>query len=147
MSTDRSKPRSQSLYDSASTTRQTVKFLTAATIGTVLLVLSGLTLTGTVIGLVLATPLIVIFSPILVPAAIILFLVAAGFVSSGGFGVVAITALTWLYNYVTGQHPLGADKLDYARMRIADTARDVTDKAKEYGHYVQYKAQEATQGA
>lgn len=52
----------------------------------------------------------------------------------------ALVALSWMYNYVAGKHPVGADKLDRARMRIAD-------KAKEYGHYMQHKAREVTHQA
>ncbi|XP_021738830.1 oleosin 16 kDa [Chenopodium quinoa] len=126
------------------TTRQTVKFLTASTIGTVLLVLSGLTLTGTVLALVLATPVLVLFSPILVPALITIFLIASGFVFSGGCGVAALSALSWIYQYTTGKHPPGADKLDSARMRIGNAAWEVKEKAKENLQYVQHKAQEAT---
>lgn len=126
------------------TTRQTVKFLTAATTGASLLVLSGLVLTATVIGLVVATPLLVLFSPVLVPAAFAIFLTFAGFVSSGGFGLAAIAALGWIYNYVSGKHPPGADKLDYARHVIADKARDMKERAKDYGHAVQHKVHDAT---
>lgn len=140
-------PVSQRLYDSAPSSRQTVKFLTAVTVGSTLLILSGLTLTGTVIALILATPVLVLFSPILVPAGIVILLVVTGFVFSGGCGVAAISALSWIYNYVTGKCPPGADKLDYARMRIADKAKDMTERAREYGNYVQHKAQEATQRA
>ncbi|KAL2346863.1 hypothetical protein Fmac_000863 [Flemingia macrophylla] len=127
--------------------RQTVKFITAATIGISLLLLSGLILTGTVIGLVIATPLLVIFSPILVPAAFVLFLVVSGFLFSGGCGVAAIAALSWIYNYVSGNHPAGSDTLDYAKGYLADKARDVKERAKDYGNYAQGKLQEATQGA
>ncbi|KAK7410335.1 hypothetical protein VNO78_01041 [Psophocarpus tetragonolobus] len=134
---------------SSSSSRQTVKFLTAATIGISLLLLSGLTLTGTVIGLVIATPLLVIFSPILVPAAFVLFLVALGFLFSGGCGVAAIAALSWIYNYVSGsgnQHA-GSDPLEYAKGYLADKARDVKERAKDYGNYAQGRIHEATQGA
>ncbi|KAK4434877.1 Oleosin Bn-V [Sesamum alatum] len=61
---------------------QVAKTTTAVTLGGSLMVLSGLTLAATVIGLVLATPLLVIFSPVLVPAAITLFLILAGFVTA-----------------------------------------------------------------
>ncbi|MBA0568271.1 hypothetical protein Golob_005775 [Gossypium lobatum] len=88
----------------------------------------------------------VIFSPVLVPAGITIFLVTTGFLFSGGCGVAALTALSWIYNYVQGKHPPGADQLDYARNKLASTARDMTEKAKEYGQYVQQKAQEVTQG-
>ncbi|GKV03510.1 hypothetical protein SLEP1_g15799 [Rubroshorea leprosula] len=147
MSNNQGKPMTeQQRYESAPSFRQAVKFMTAATIGGGLLLLSGLTLTGTVVALILVTPLVVLFSPILVPAAIVAFLVATGFLFSGGFGVAAITALSWIYNYVTGKHPLGADQLDQARMMVANTTRDMTEKAKEYGQYVQHKAQGVTQG-
>ncbi|XP_010915347.1 oleosin Ara h 15.0101 [Elaeis guineensis] len=115
--------------------QQAARFATAGAIGAGLLVLSGLTLTGTVIGLVAATPLLVIFSPILVPAAAVVAVVAAGLLLSGGFGVAAVSALTWIYNYVTGKHPPGADRLDEARAAIAR-------KAKDYGRYVQTTTQE-----
>lgn len=138
-------PITQKPYDSTPNSRQAVKFLTASTIGTVLLVLSGLTLTGTVIALIVATPVLVLFSPILVPAAITVFLIATGFVFSGGCGVAAISALSWIYQYVTGKHPPGADQLDHARMRIAHAAWEVKERAKENLQYGQHKAQEATQ--
>eukprot|EP00257_Ricinus_communis_P003867 XP_002516493.2 oleosin 1 [Ricinus communis] len=122
-----------------------VKFLTAATVGVACLFLSGLILTGTVITLVMATPLLVLSGPIMVPAAIVVFLVCSGFFFSGGCGLAAIMSLTWMYKYLTGKHPPGADKLDYARGQIARKAHDMKERAKEYGQYVQQKAQEATQ--
>ncbi|XP_061339367.1 oleosin Ara h 15.0101-like [Gastrolobium bilobum] len=130
-----------------STSRQTVKFLTAATIGVSLLLLSGLILTGTVIGLIIATPLLVLFSPILVPAAIVIALAAGGFLFSGGCGVAAIAALSWIYNYVSGNNPAGSDTLDYAKGVITGKARDAKERAKDYGSYAQGRAQEATQGS
>lgn len=77
-----------------------VKAATAVTAGGSLLLLSGLTLAGTVIGLAVATPLVVIFSPVLVPAAFFVFLIISGFLASGGFGVAAISVLSWIYKYV-----------------------------------------------
>ncbi|KAL6985489.1 hypothetical protein U1Q18_018863 [Sarracenia purpurea var. burkii] len=131
-------------HDSATNSRQTVRFLTAAAIGAALLFLSGLTLTGTVIALVIATPVLVLFSPVLVPAGILIFLATAGFLFSGACSVAALVALNWIYNYVAGKHPPWADHVDYARMRIADKARDMKERARGYGHQ---KAQEATQGS
>ncbi|XP_059655117.1 oleosin G [Cornus florida] len=142
---DQSKPMSQTLYESTPNSTQIIRFLTAATIGAVLLFLSGLTLTGTVIALIIATPVIVLFSPILVPAGIVTFLAIAGFLFSGGCGVAALMALSWIYKYIAGKNPPGADQLDSARMRIANKARDMSERAKEYGHYVQQKTQEASQ--
>lgn len=134
------------LYEQTPSTHQTVKFLTAAIIGTILLILSALTLTGTVMALILATPLLVLFSPILVPATVVIFLAAIGFVLSGGCSVAGLSMLAWIYNYVAGKHPVGADQQDYGRMKLADTARDLKEKAKMYGQHVQYKAQDVTHG-
>lgn len=126
--------------------RQAVKFLTAVTIGVTLLLLSALTLTGTVIALILATPLLVLFSPILVPAGIAAFMAASGFVFSGGCSVAAIAALSWIYNYVTGKHPAGSDRLDNAAGLIGDKARDVKERAKDFATYAPGRAQEAIMG-
>nr|AFR46652.1 oleosin1 [Plukenetia volubilis] len=131
--------------DTAAPSHPAVKFLTAATVGAACLLLSVLTLTGTVIALVVATPALVVCSPVLVPATIVVFLVTCGFFFSGSCGLAAIMVLTWMYNYLTGKHPPGADRLDYARGQIARKAHDMKERAKEYGQYVQQKAQEATQ--
>nr|AAX49390.1 OLE-2 [Coffea canephora] len=112
---------------------QVVKAATAVTAGGSLLVLSGLILAGTVIALALATPLLVIFSPVLVPAGITVFLLVTGFLSSGGFGVAALSVLSWIYGYVTGKNPPGADQLDRARQKLALKAREMKDRAEQYG--------------
>ncbi|KAI5354572.1 hypothetical protein L3X38_007467 [Prunus dulcis] len=99
---NQSKEITQNLYGrSAPPSHQTVKLLTAAIVGATLLFLSGLTLTGTVIALIMATPVLVLSSPILVPAGIVMLLIAAGFVFSGGCGMAAMTVMAWLYNYVS----------------------------------------------
>lgn len=108
---------------------QMVKAATAVTAGGSLLVLSGLTLAATVIALTIATPLLVIFSPVLVPATIGIFMLAAGFLASGGFGVAALSVLSWIYKYMTGKQPPGADQLDTARSKLASKARDMKDRA------------------
>ena len=45
---------------------------------------------------------------------------------------------------MTGKHPPGADKLDYAGGRIAETAKDMKDRAKECGQNVRQKVQESS---
>lgn len=94
----------QKSQEGASLPYQVVMAVTAFAIAGTLLVLSGLTLTGTVIGVTLATPLLVIFSPVLVPAAIVVFLLVAGLTLSGGFGVAAAASvMSWLYKCVKGK--------------------------------------------
>ncbi|XP_073043485.1 oleosin 1-like [Primulina eburnea] len=112
---------------------QVVKAATAVTAGGSLLLLSGLTVAATVITLTLATPLLVIFSPVLVPAVITIFLLCSGFLASGGFGVAAVSVLTWIYRYVTGKQPPGADQVDEAKSKLATKAREMKDKAEQHG--------------
>ncbi|KAL6198890.1 hypothetical protein ACLB2K_028678 [Fragaria x ananassa] len=87
------------------------KFLAAGAVGSTLFVLSGLTLTATVIALIMATPVVVLFSPILVPAGLALFLAATGLVLSGGCGVAAVMAFVRLYKYISGY--AAAQKTNY----------------------------------
>ncbi|KAL0401002.1 UNVERIFIED_CONTAM: Oleosin [Sesamum latifolium] len=88
--------------------QRVVKAATAVTAGGSLLVLSGLTLAGTVIALTIATPLLVIFSPVLVPAVITIFLLGAG------------------------KHPPGADQLESAKTKLASKAREMKDRAEQF---------------
>ncbi|KAG4983806.1 hypothetical protein AAZX31_10G183400 [Glycine max] len=110
-----------------SSTHQVVKAATAVTAGGSLLILASLILAATVIALTIVTPLFVIFSPVLVPAVITVALLSLGFLASSGFGVAAITVLAWIYRYVTGKQPPGADQLDSARHKIMDKAREIKD--------------------
>ncbi|KAK4431699.1 Oleosin [Sesamum alatum] len=112
--------------------QRVVKAATAVTAGGSLLVLSGLTLAGTVIALTIATPLLVIFSPVLVPAVITIFLLGTGFLASGGFGVAALSVLSWIYRYLTGKHPPGADQLESAKTKLASKAREMKDRAEQF---------------
>ncbi|KAE9589795.1 hypothetical protein Lal_00021656 [Lupinus albus] len=104
-------------------TTQLAKVATAVTAGGSLLILSALLLAGTIIGLAIITPLFVIFSPVLVPAVITVALLSLGFLASGTFGVAAMTVLTWLYRYVTGENPQGSDQLGTAHHK----AREIKD--------------------
>jgi len=103
---------------------QVIKAATAFTAGGSFLVVAALIMTGTVIALTIVTPLLVIFSPVLVPALITVSVLSLGFLASGGLCVTAITVLTWIYGYVTGKHPPGADQLDSARDKLLNKARD-----------------------
>ncbi|CAL4912080.1 unnamed protein product [Urochloa decumbens] len=100
------------------------KALVAGTVAFSMLLLSALALTGTVLALIVATPLLVIFSPVLLPAAITVALLTAGFVSSGGFGAAAAGVLAWIYRrYLQTpdqQQPSGKahDTKDWAQHRL-----------------------------
>ncbi|CAJ1944336.1 unnamed protein product [Sphenostylis stenocarpa] len=135
------------LQDRAPNSSHLAGILTLLVTASVLLLLAGLTLTGTVLGLIFFTPLIIISSPVWVPASTLLFLITAGFLSVCGFGVALIAALSWIYRYFRGLHPPGSDHVDYARSRIYDTASHVKDYAREYGGYLQSKVKDAAPGA
>lgn len=94
-------------------------------------VLSGLTLTAVVIALVAAPPLLVIFSKVFVPAAVAMLLLTTGLVKSGGLGATAVVLFYWAYNYVTGQHPVGADKLDRLASTLACGVRNIKNHCAE----------------
>ncbi|KAF3969183.1 hypothetical protein ACB098_12G106500 [Castanea mollissima] len=117
----------------ASRSQQFVRAANAVTACGSLLILSGLILAATVITLTIATLLFVIFSPVLVPAVITVALIFMGFLASGGFGVAAVTVLSWIYGYVTGKHPPGADQLDHASLKLASKAQEVKDRAEQFG--------------
>ncbi|MCE2055823.1 hypothetical protein HAX54_043489 [Datura stramonium] len=126
---------------------QLVGFLTLVISGGILLLLTGLTLTAIILGLIFFTPLVLISSPIWVPVGTVLFIAIAGFLSVCGFGVATLASLSWLYRYFKGFHPPGSDRVDYARSRIADTASHVKDYAREYGGYLHGKVKDAAPGA
>ncbi|RLM54845.1 hypothetical protein C2845_PM10G12100 [Panicum miliaceum] len=69
-------------------------------LGAALLGASGLALAATLAGLALAAPLLVLFSPVIVPAALAAALAVSGFIASGGLGVAGVSALAWAARYV-----------------------------------------------
>ncbi|WOH03432.1 hypothetical protein DCAR_0622829 [Daucus carota subsp. sativus] len=135
------------LHEHAPNSSQLVGFLTLVISGAILLFLTGLTITATVLGLIFFTPLILISSPIWVPVGAVLFLAISGILSVCGFGLGSFAAASWIYRYSSGMHPVGSDRVDYARSRIVDTASHVKDYAREYGGYLHSKVKDAAPGA
>ncbi|XP_050376246.1 oleosin L-like [Argentina anserina] len=115
---------------------QVAKASTALALGGSLSVLSGLTLTAVIIGLTAVTPLLVIFSPVLVAATIGILLLAASLLSSGGLGVMAAFVFYWLHSYLAGKHPVGADMLDQVVAKLASGARGIKDRASQTGQHL-----------
>ncbi|KAL7161726.1 hypothetical protein ACSBR2_042239 [Camellia fascicularis] len=116
---------------------QILAVVTLLPVGGFLLLLSGLTLTGTLIGLAVITPLFVICSPVLVPAALTVALAVAGFLTSGAFGITALSSLSWIINYIRRSRM--PEPLEYAKRRVQDTAGQMGHKTREVGP----KAQES----
>ncbi|XP_022735168.1 oleosin 1-like [Durio zibethinus] len=126
---------------------QLLGFLTLFISASILLILTGITVTATILGFIFFMPLILISIPLWFPVGTVLFVTTAGFLSACGFGVMVAAGLSWMYRYLRGMHPPGSDRVDYARSRIFDTASHVKDYAMEYGGYLQSKVKDAAPGA
>lgn len=135
------------LNEHAPNSTQLIGIMTFIVSGSILLLLTGITVAATVLGLIFFAPLILISSPIWVPIGTFLFLITAGFLTMCGFGVAVVAGLSWTYRYFRGLNPPGSGRVDYARSRIYDTASHVKDYAREYGGYLQGKAKDAAPGA
>ncbi|KAH6774406.1 Oleosin family protein [Perilla frutescens var. hirtella] len=125
---------------SGPSTAQILALITLLPISGALLGLAGLTLVGSLIGLAVATPLFVIFSPVLVPAAILLGGAVVAFLASGAFGLTGLSSISWVFNsfrQATGQEPL-----EYARQRVQEGTVYVGEKTKQVGETIKSKAQE-----
>ena len=131
------------LPDNSPSKSQVLAVVTLLPIGGTLLLFSGLTLAGTLTGLAVTTPLFVIFSPVLVPAVVVIGLAVMGFLSSGAFGIVALSALSWMVNFLRKVGATDPEQIDHVKRRVQDTAGQIGQKAKETGQNIKSKAQEA----
>ncbi|KAL6551466.1 hypothetical protein OROGR_007620 [Orobanche gracilis] len=121
-------------------TTQVLAIITLFPVCGTLLTLAGITLAGSLIGLAVAVPLFVIFSPVLVPAAILVGGSVTAFLTSGAFGLTGLSSLSYVFNsfrQATGQEPL-----DYAKRRMQEGTVYVGEKTKQVGETIKSKAQE-----
>ncbi|CAM8938157.1 unnamed protein product [Rhodiola kirilowii] len=112
-------------------------------VGATFLALAGLIFAGTMTGLAITFPLFVLFSPVLVPAALAIGLAVTGIVTSGAFGLTAISSLSWVLSYLRGTVP---EQIHQAKRGMQDMTEYVGVKTKEVGETIQSKAQEAKRG-
>ena len=119
---------------------QVLVLATLLPFGASLLVLAGLTLAATVIGLAVVAPLFVIFSPVLLPAALVIGLAVAGFLTSGAFGVTSLSSFAWLASYIRRSRL--QERLLHAKDRAQEILATVAQRAKEAGESVMNEAQE-----
>ncbi|EPS67137.1 oleosin, partial [Genlisea aurea] len=122
-------------------TSQILAVVTLLPVGASLLGLAGITLVGTLLGLAVATPVFIICSPVLVPAAILLSGAVAGFLTSGAFGLMGLSSLSWLLN--SFRQATGAEPLEYARRRMQEATIQVGEKTKQMGEMMGDKAKQA----
>ncbi|CAI8612196.1 unnamed protein product [Vicia faba] len=138
--------------DKTPSTSQVLAVIAGLPVGGILLALAGLSLLGTLTGLALTTPLFILFSPILVPATIIIGLAVAGFLTSGAFGLTALSSFSWVVNYIRQTQGTVPEQLESAKYHLADMAsyvgqktKEAGQKTKEVGQEIQSKAQESKQ--
>nr|AAL92479.1 oleosin [Olea europaea subsp. europaea] len=120
-------------------TSQVLAVVTLLPVGGTLLALAGLTLVESLIGLAVTTPLFIIFSPVLVPATILVGLAVTAFLTSGAFGLTGLSSLSWVVNFL---RQVSGSMLDLAKSRMGDAAIQVGQKTKETGQTIQQKAPE-----
>ncbi|KAG2295325.1 hypothetical protein Bca52824_041994 [Brassica carinata] len=109
---------------------QVLAVVAGVPVGGTLLTLAGLTLAGSVIGLMLAFPLFLIFSPVIVPAAFVIGLAMTGFMASGAIGLTGLSSMSWVLNHIRreAKHRL-ADMAEYVGQRTKDAGQTIEDKA------------------
>ncbi|KAI9075579.1 hypothetical protein K1719_042485 [Acacia pycnantha] len=103
-------------------TSQIIAVLAGVPIGGTLLMLAGFTLMGTLLGLAVTVPLFVLFSPVLVPATMVIGLAVAGFLTSGACALTALSSFSWVMNYIRQTQGTTPELLDSAKRRMADMA-------------------------
>jgi hypothetical protein len=134
------------LPDKGPSASQALTVATLFPLGGFLLVLSGLLLAGTVVGLALATPVFLLFSPVLVPAALTIGAAVTGFLTSGALGLGGLSSLTVLANTARQAFQKTPDYVEQARRRMADAAAAAGQKTQQAGQAIQSRAQEAGAG-
>ena len=128
---------------SGPSTSQIVALITLVPLSGTLLFLAGLTLLGSIIGLCVTTPLFILFSPVIVPAVLLLGLAVTGFLSSGAFGLTGVSSLSRVVTYLRQAGHNVPDDLDYAKRRVADMAAYAGQKTKDAGQTIENKARES----
>ncbi|KAG0548038.1 hypothetical protein BDA96_01G132200 [Sorghum bicolor] len=134
------------IQDKGPTASQALTVATLFPLGGLLLVLSGLALAASVVGLALATPVFLLFSPVLVPAALLIGTAVTGFLTSGALGLGGLSSLTCLANTARQAFQRTPDYVEEARRRMAEAAAHAGQKTAQAGHAIQSRAQEAASG-
>ncbi|CAI7744052.1 unnamed protein product [Closterium sp. NIES-54] len=92
--------------------------------GTIATVVTATTVIGGGGFLFLISPLLLLFSPILVPLAIFGTVVGGGALFMATMTAMGVGSLVWFINYMRGKKPIGAESLDY----VAGGVKGATDQ-------------------
>ncbi|KAJ8761068.1 hypothetical protein K2173_000747 [Erythroxylum novogranatense] len=116
---------------------QVLAFMTLLWLGGFLLLLAGLTLTATLIGLTVSSPVFMICSSVLLPVVLVIIFAVLGFIASGAFGVTALSSMSWMVNYLYRlRFP---EQMEHVNRRAQETAGQMGQRARETGQRVQSK--------
>ncbi|GAB2302785.1 hypothetical protein Dimus_036779 [Dionaea muscipula] len=121
---------------------QVLAVITLLPVSGTLLALAGITLVGSLVGLAVTTPIFLLFSPVLVPATILLVLTVSAFLASGAMGLTGLSSLSKVVCYVrevTGGRS-ASEQMEHAKRRMQDVAGYAGQKTKEAGQTIQGKA-------
>uniref|UniRef100_A0A0R0JP17 Oleosin n=1 Tax=Glycine max TaxID=3847 RepID=A0A0R0JP17_SOYBN len=120
--------------------------LAGVPLGAMLLLLSGISLIASLLGLAVATPLFIFFSPLLVPAAFAIGMAVTAVLAAGACGLAGLVLFSWVVNYLR-QMPRGTTMMtvlpEQAKRHVADMAEYVGQKTKEVGQDIQTRAHHA----
>ncbi|KAL1554185.1 Oleosin 18.2 kDa-like [Salvia divinorum] len=125
------------LPDNGPSTTQVVSIATLFPVGSILLSLAGLILTCTLFGIAVSVPLFLLFSPIIVPAVMTLTLAVAGFLTSGVFGITALSSFTWIITYFMKMRASLPGQFEQAKRRVGDAAGHMGQTVREVGQKAQ----------
>jgi hypothetical protein len=126
------------LPENGPTAGQVIAVLAGLPVGGTLLALSGFTLMLTLIGLAVATPLFVIFSPVIVPAMVVIGMAVGAILTSGALGITGLSSLSWVASYV--RQVTGGCPMDEAKRKVVDVTDYVGQKTKDLGQGIQNTA-------
>ncbi|EFJ18108.1 hypothetical protein SELMODRAFT_18574, partial [Selaginella moellendorffii] len=87
-----------------------------------ILAVGAMALGGGAVVLLLVSPILLFFSPILVPLAILATGAAVAFIA-------LVATITWIYRYARGGRPAGSQRLDAVKSRVMEKPSQVSDKA------------------
>ncbi|XP_072990283.1 oleosin-like [Typha latifolia] len=104
-----------------------------------LVVMMGFNFSACITLLVMASPLLLLFSPILAPAALVLVASVVSFVAAAAMALAGIWALTWAYRHV----PVGRGPPVVSREEdtLTESGQRVRQRVEDFGGYLQKKVE------
>ncbi|XP_072974435.1 oleosin-like [Typha angustifolia] len=104
-----------------------------------LVVMMGFTFSACITLLVMASPLLLLFSPILAPAALVLAASVVSFVAAAAMALAGVWALTWAYKQVrVGRGP---PVVGWEEDTLTESRQRVRQRVEDFGGYLQKKVE------